>query len=112
MIALLSEDRCVGCNLCVDKCPTNVFESSPQKGANPTIARVEDCQTCFLCELYCPVDALYVHPSVSSAPDVDEAILVASGAMGGYAKAMGWCKAKPRGTDTDPTFHVRKELGV
>jgi ferredoxin len=22
-----------------------------------------DCQTCFMCELYCPADALYVAPS-------------------------------------------------
>ncbi len=26
------------------------------------IARQSDCQTCFMCEAYCPTDALYVHP--------------------------------------------------
>ncbi len=40
----------------------NVF--SAVKDAPPMIARQEDCQTCFMCELYCPTDALYVAPDV------------------------------------------------
>jgi NAD-dependent dihydropyrimidine dehydrogenase PreA subunit len=31
-------------------------------GDVPVIARPEDCQTCFMCELYCRADALYVGP--------------------------------------------------
>ncbi len=58
MIELLSATRCIGCDRCVDVCPTDVFDRVP--GAVPVIARQGDCQTCFLCEAWCPVDALWV----------------------------------------------------
>ena len=34
------------------------------------IARQADCQTCYLCELYCPADALYVGPNCERAEPV------------------------------------------
>ncbi|WP_438019777.1 4Fe-4S binding protein [Sorangium sp. So ce315] len=37
MIELLSDARCIDCNLCVKVCPTNAFEARP--GAAPFIAR-------------------------------------------------------------------------
>ncbi|XXY31712.1 4Fe-4S binding protein [Sorangium sp. So ce233] len=45
MIELLSDARCIDCNLCVKVCPTNVFEARP--GEAPFIARQDDCQTCW-----------------------------------------------------------------
>ena len=48
MIELMSEGRCVACNICVKVCPTNVFDEVAD--GIPTIARQEDCQTCFMCE--------------------------------------------------------------
>ena len=68
MIEIVSADRCTGCNICVHACPTNVFEAVP--GGPPRIARQADCQTCFMCELYCPTDALFV------APEADETVTV------------------------------------
>jgi NAD-dependent dihydropyrimidine dehydrogenase PreA subunit len=53
MIELVSPNRCTGCNICVAVCPTNVFDASPD--GPPVIARQSSCQTCFMCELYCPV---------------------------------------------------------
>ena len=52
-------ERCVGCNICVHVCPDHVFDAVQDVKA-PVIARPDQCQTCFLCELYCPEDALYV----------------------------------------------------
>ncbi|MBM7488075.1 NAD-dependent dihydropyrimidine dehydrogenase PreA subunit [Bradyrhizobium canariense] len=37
----------------------------------PVIARQDDCQTCFLCELYCPEDALWVSPFADENKPVD-----------------------------------------
>ena len=36
------------------------------------IARQQDCQTCFPCELYCPTDALYLGPDCKQPEPVDE----------------------------------------
>ena len=49
MIEIVSPSRCTACNICVSACPTNVFDKAP--GAPPVIARPDDCQTCFMCEL-------------------------------------------------------------
>ena len=66
MIEVISDERCIDCNLCVKVCPTNVFDAV--EGGHPVIARQDDCQTCFLCEAYCPVDAMFVAPAVDPLP--------------------------------------------
>jgi NAD-dependent dihydropyrimidine dehydrogenase PreA subunit len=88
MIELLVTDRCTACNICVQICPTNVFD--PVSGAVPVIARQADCQTCFMCELYCPADALYVGPDCDTPVPVDEAVTVTSGWLGQYRRDSGW----------------------
>ena len=88
MIALLLTDRCTGCDRCVAVCPTNVFEAMP--GAPPVIARAQECQTCFMCELYCQADALYVDPNADQQRPADAEILVASGLLGQYRRESGW----------------------
>src|SRR4051812_9284543 len=110
MIELLSESRCTGCNLCVKACPTNVFEA--REGDIPIIARPDSCQTCFMCELYCPADALFVSPLADRHEVVDEAQLAASGQLGSFSREMGWKSAKPRGADKDPTFRFRAITGA
>jgi NAD-dependent dihydropyrimidine dehydrogenase PreA subunit len=105
MIELISTERCVDCNLCVKVCPTNVFEA--QSEGPPSIARPDACQTCFMCELYCPADALYVSPLADAHDSVDEAVLAARGQLGSYSRQLGWRAAKPGGTALDPTFRFR-----
>ena len=108
MIELLSDTRCIDCNLCVKICPTNVFEA--RAGQAPVLARAQDCQTCFMCELYCPTDALYVSPLAHETEAVDEAALDARALLGSYARELGWRAAKPAGTAQDPTFRFRSQL--
>ncbi|KAA0970893.1 ferredoxin family protein [Aureimonas fodinaquatilis] len=104
MIELVSEDRCILCNLCVAACPDNVFDAVPD--APPVIARQEDCQTCFLCELYCPADALYVSPLSEELQQLSEADLLAQGLLGSFRREMGWKNAKPRGTGSDLSYRI------
>lgn len=101
MIELVSETRCIGCDLCVKVCPTQVFDSTPQ--GVPVIARHPDCQTCFMCELYCPTDALFVAAEADVAIDVDEAQLQA---LGSYREAVGWGPGREPGARRDQTFRV------
>jgi len=92
MIELVSSERCTGCNLCVRVCPTNVFDE--RVGEAPAIARQEDCQTCYQCEVYCPFDALFVaplrEPAESDSEWRDEAALVRAGQFGQYRRRVGW----------------------
>jgi len=89
MIALLLQDRCTGCQRCVQVCPAAVFEPTA-RGTPPLIAHAADCQTCFGCELYCEADALYVEPDVNQLVSVDEAVVQASGLLGVYRRHSGW----------------------
>ncbi|MGR8024643.1 4Fe-4S binding protein [Burkholderia cenocepacia] len=109
MIELISESRCTACDRCVDVCPTNVFDLVTE--GIPIIARPDDCQTCYMCELYCPADALYVHPFSAEHAEVDETQLTQDGSLGAYARALGWKRARAGGTERDET-HRLFELGV
>lgn len=88
MIEIVSESKCIQCNLCVSVCPTNVFDKI--EDGIPVIARQSDCQTCFMCELYCPTDALYVSPNPDQAIQPSEEDLERLGLLGGYKEKVGW----------------------
>ncbi|WP_300681191.1 ferredoxin family protein [Nocardioides sp.] len=103
MIELLSADRCIDCNKCVEICPTNVFDAAPD--GPPVIARQSDCQSCFMCEAYCPVDALFVAPDrlpVAAGSEYrDEETLAADGRLGAYRVWIGWGKGRRPGSLRD-----------
>ncbi|KAA0972159.1 ferredoxin family protein [Aureimonas fodinaquatilis] len=107
MIELVSSDRCIECNICVRICPRNVFDAVAE--SIPVIARQEDCQTCFMCELYCPTDALYVAPEADHSITVSEEMLIKSASLGSYARELGWRRGKAAGTSEDPTYLIPVE---
>jgi NAD-dependent dihydropyrimidine dehydrogenase PreA subunit len=106
LIELVSEARCVKCDLCVKVCPTGVFEAVPDEA--PIIARKEDCQTCFMCELYCPTDALFVAPEADEAVSVREQSLTERGLLGSYRAAVGWGEGRTPGARHDASFILLK----
>lgn len=108
MIELLSESRCIQCNLCVSVCPTNVFEQVANQP--PQIARQSDCQTCFICEVYCPVDALYVAPDADVNVAVNEAELTEAGLLGSYRASIGWGAGRQKQAQQDQSFYLLKKL--
>jgi NAD-dependent dihydropyrimidine dehydrogenase PreA subunit len=105
MIEIVSATRCVECDICVKVCPTNVFDAT-ENGA-PIIARQDDCQTCFLCEIYCPTDALYVAEVADGPTGISEAEVEERLLFGSYARALGWKRGKAGGSEFDPTHHIR-----
>ncbi len=103
MIEIVSAEACIACDVCIKVCPTDVF----QRGEDgiPVIARQSDCQTCFMCEAYCPVDALYVSPISAPAgpesPHTDEDEVSRAGLFGGYRELVGWGRGRTSGALRD-----------
>ncbi|GAA1876715.1 hypothetical protein GCM10009836_67610 [Pseudonocardia ailaonensis] len=98
MIEVVSAERCIECDICIKVCPTNVFDRGPD--GVPVIARQADCQTCLMCEAYCPEEALFVSASVEPEPEGspyrDETFLVGKDLLGAYRRAIGWDTRPPR----------------
>jgi NAD-dependent dihydropyrimidine dehydrogenase PreA subunit len=96
MIELVSEDRCIKCDVCIRVCPTNVFEHGEDR--LPVIKRQDDCQTCFMCEAWCPTDALFVAPQTSPVADgsvyKNEEWLIEHNLLGSYRREIGWGKGR------------------
>jgi NAD-dependent dihydropyrimidine dehydrogenase PreA subunit len=109
VIEVISAARCVECNQCVSVCPTNVFERV--EDGIPVIARQSDCQTCFMCELYCPVDALYVAPDSEKVIGVTEAGLEEQGLLGGYREKVGWGKGRQPVASHDFMYKLASRAG-
>lgn len=87
MIAHIFDDLCDGCNSCVTVCPTRVLEAGD---GTPVIARLDQCQTCYMCELYCTSDAIYVGPDAHVAEVVDPEAIRAAGHLGRVRRDHGW----------------------
>ena len=104
MIEVISGSRCIDCDICVDVCPTNVFDAV--ENGHPVIARQSDCQTCFMCELYCPTDALFVAPEADETVVVREQTLADSGLLGSYRAAIGWGEGRSPGARNDQSFRL------
>lgn len=60
MITKIDQEKCVGCGVCVIKCPLDTIRLD-EKG-KAYIAYPDDCMTCYLCERNCKAGAIYVHP--------------------------------------------------
>lgn len=104
MIAHIFEDLCSGCNDCVTACPTHVLDAG-QDGV-PVIARVDQCQTCFMCELYCEADAIYVAPDQRAPEAIDVEAVRASGHLGQMRRDHGWSAAPGDRTHEDEYWRL------
>ncbi|AJE46833.1 4Fe-4S dicluster domain-containing protein [Celeribacter indicus] len=105
MIEVVSASRCIRCDICVRVCPADVFGKDGE--GLPVILRQDDCQTCFLCEIYCPTDALFVAEVADEVTGITESVVEASGLFGAYARSLGWAKGRAGGSQFDTTQHLR-----
>jgi NAD-dependent dihydropyrimidine dehydrogenase PreA subunit len=96
MIELVSEERCIKCDVCIRVCPTNVFSHGEDR--LPVITDQEACQTCFMCEAWCPTDALFVAPQTTPVADgsvyKNEEWLIEQNLLGSYRREIGWGKGR------------------
>ena len=58
---VLNQDICIGCGLCTEVCPHNVFELHNGKAE---IVDFNACMECGACVNNCPSNALKVSPGV------------------------------------------------
>ncbi len=89
MIEHIFEDLCNGCNACVAACPTHVLDPGEAAGT-PLVARQDQCQTCFMCELYCEQDAIYVGPEQRRPEPIDPETIRKSGFLGQLRRDYEW----------------------
>ena len=57
----LNEDLCIGCRLCTQVCPHQVFEMRDSKAE---ITDLDACMECGACVNNCPSNAIEVNPGV------------------------------------------------
>lgn len=61
-VETIDYEVCSDCGECYDTCPLDVYD---RVGSKYYIAHREDCMTCFLCEIDCPQDCIYIGPERS-----------------------------------------------
>ena len=64
MVAVIDENLCIGCTLCIQACPVDAIVGAP-KQMHTVIA--EECTGCELCVEPCPVDCIHM---VEVKPDI------------------------------------------
>ncbi len=60
---VFDEQRCMGCTICVEACPTGCITLKMDRGTRetiryPRVKTIGDCIGCGFCEWACPVDAV------------------------------------------------------
>ncbi|MFO8183705.1 MAG: 4Fe-4S binding protein [Candidatus Aegiribacteria sp.] len=63
----IDEDACVGCTLCVEECPTDVFEFDEEK-LIPRVVKEKECFGCLSCSEICPASAI-IHEDIIHSED-------------------------------------------
>jgi Na+-translocating ferredoxin:NAD+ oxidoreductase subunit B len=63
MVALIDEDRCIGCTRCLPPCPVDAIVGAPRL-MHTVVAEL--CTGCELCIAPCPVDCISMVPLLTS----------------------------------------------
>lgn len=70
MLAVIDESRCIGCTICIQKCPVDAIA-----GAAKLMHTVidDECTGCELCLAPCPVDCIALVPATGAHPALVDA---------------------------------------
>lgn len=89
----INDDRCIGCEACIDVCPTEVLDLVDHK---VKVSRFTDCVQCEQCANSCPTQALVMYregttPRMLTVPELDDKFM--TGVPGQYL--IGEIAGKP-----------------
>jgi electron transport complex protein RnfB len=65
MVAVIDEQNCIGCTLCIQACPVDAILGAA-KHMHTVIAK--ECTGCELCLAPCPVDCIHMIPVARPLP--------------------------------------------
>ena len=71
----LNQEKCIGCGMCIEVCPHNVFKMIEKKAV---IDDKDACMECGACSKNCPADAISVKVGVGCAAAIYKGILTNS----------------------------------
>lgn len=73
---LFDEDKCIGCNRCVDICQVDLLLPDTEGGKTPIVAFPGECWYCGCCVMECPRGAIRLrHPLMNQARWVEKSSL-------------------------------------
>lgn len=58
MPPVIDEQKCIGCGVCADICPLQVFSYKPKENKTPKVQRPYECWHCNACVLDCKAKAI------------------------------------------------------
>lgn len=58
MPPIIDKEKCIGCGLCAQICPCEVFDVDHQAGTVPVVLYPQECWHCNACVLDCPKKAV------------------------------------------------------
>lgn len=104
-LAVIDEERCIGCTLCIQACPVDAIVGAA-KLMHTVIAAA--CTGCELCIPPCPVDCISMHPLAPR----DAAARAADAATALARHAARERRLERLRADEDAKAHARREAGA
>ncbi len=96
----LNQQRCIGCEMCVNVCPHAVFQ---MEGKKARIVNHDACMECGACAKNCPTMAISVHAGIGCVSAIIKAAIRGT-------EPVCECAGKP--TPSSNTPESRRNLGT
>lgn len=66
---IIEEEKCIGCNRCVNICQVDLFIPNSEEGRAPFVLYPGECWYCGCCVVECPVEGAIIlrHPLMNQA---------------------------------------------
>lgn len=75
---IFDEEKCIGCNRCVEICQVDLFIPNPVKGRGPLVLYPGECWYCGCCVVVCPAEGAITmrHPLMNQVHWIEKSELL------------------------------------